>query len=68
MRNEKPTIKINGRDVRFTVRNYGRGQFYCWAEYRGCGPDCWISLGDPWPASRFPKRELEKIVPHETTC
>jgi len=36
----------------FTVRNYGGGQFYCWAHHPH------YDLGDPWPASRWPRKSL----------
>ncbi len=47
------------RKVTFERRRYGR-QFYCWG-YLHNGAEV-ISLGDPWPATNWPKRELQSAV------
>jgi hypothetical protein len=42
----------------FDRRWYGKGICYTWAFVMHAGE--WVSLGDPWPAARWPKKELEK--------
>lgn len=42
--------KVN--ETKFSVRGYGRGQFYCWASHSDLPPL------DPWPAARYPRAVL----------
>lgn len=56
-------LTIQGPDFPLTFtferRRYGSGantQFYCWASVLNGHQS--VSLGDPWPASNWPKREL----------
>lgn len=51
---------VNSHPVNFTRRNYGNGQFYCWAEVWHAGD--WHSLGDPWPCHTPKGRELAAEV------
>ena len=44
-------VLVEARRVTYLRRNYGRGQFYCWATH----PEYGAAFGDPWPASVFPK-------------
>lgn len=63
----KPIGTINGREVMTETRHYGGGQFYTWAYWQDENGE-WVSLGDPYPASCFPKRILTKEIPHPGEC
>ena len=47
-------------EFKFDRRWYGRGICYTWAFVMHA--DEWLALGDPWPAARWPKKELEKCA------
>ena len=44
-------------EFQFERRRYGTTT-YTWAFVKHNGE--WLSLGDPWPAVRWPKKELDK--------
>lgn len=46
------TINDLIEETTYTRRNYGRGQFYCWAHH------ALLPVSDPWPAARFPRAVL----------
>ena len=52
--------KVLGYPVSFTRRVYGQFQVYTWASIRINNE--WVSLGDPYPAPRWPRAALEKSV------
>ena len=47
-------------EYKFDRRWYGQGICYTWAFVKHAGD--WLALGDPWPAARWPKKELEKCA------
>ncbi len=52
--------KVLGYPVSFTRRVYGQFKVYTWASVRIDNE--WVSLGDPYPAPRWPSAALEKSV------
>lgn len=56
------TVVVDGQPHRvfFDRRRYGTTT-YTWAIYEKPGGGT-IWLGDPWPAVRFPRAELEKAI------
>lgn len=46
--------KVNelAEETTFTVRNYGKGQFYAYPHHKQ------LKSSEPWPASRYPKSSL----------
>ena len=52
--------KVLGYPVSFTRRVYGQFKVYTWASVRINNE--WVSLGDPYPAPRWPSAALEKSV------
>ena len=56
MAKEAPELfdKVNERaeETRFNVRNYGRGNFFCYPIHKE------LKSSEPWPASRYPKSAL----------
>lgn len=56
MRREAPelyeTVTTRYDETRFTVRRYGRSDFFCYPMHPK------LKACDPWPASRYPKAAL----------
>ena len=58
----KAPLTVNGYMIQFDRRRYG-STTYTWAY--AVVDDQWVSLGDPYPAIRFPIRELERLATPE---